>query len=133
YLDIGHVGIFRALVSRARLDGAAEAEIFRAMQVKDAPGVRELTKKLPKATAAAFAVLPELYGGPEVLRDAKRRLPSHPEIARALADLSALSERLRDVAPVRCFDLAELRGYAYHSGVVFAAYAQGQSSAIGQG
>jgi ATP phosphoribosyltransferase regulatory subunit len=133
YLDIGHVGIFRALVGRARLPREAEEELFRAMQVKDAPSVRELTKKLPRAAAEAFAVLPELYGGPEVLKEAKRRLPAHPEIARALADLSALSTRLRDVAPVRCFDLAELRGYAYHSGVVFAAYAQGLSSAIGRG
>jgi ATP phosphoribosyltransferase regulatory subunit len=133
YLDIGHVGIFRALVSRAKLGPDAESELFRAMQVKDAPAVRELTRKLPRAAAEAFAVLPELYGGPEVLKDAKRRLPAHPEIVRALDDLQALSGRLTDVAPVRCFDLAELRGYAYHSGVVFAAYAQGQSWALARG
>ncbi|HEX2830092.1 MAG TPA: ATP phosphoribosyltransferase regulatory subunit [Burkholderiales bacterium] len=133
HLDIGHVGIFRALVARARLAREAEEELFRAMQVKDAPAVRELTKKLPRAAADAFAALPELYGGPEVLKKAKRTLPSHPEIASALQDLQALSQRLSDTAPIRCFDLAELRGYAYHSGVVFAAYAQGQSSAIGLG
>jgi ATP phosphoribosyltransferase regulatory subunit len=133
YLDIGHVGIFRALVGRAKLGRDAESELFGAMQVKDAPAVRELTQKLPREAAEAFAVLPELYGGPEVLKEAKRRLPAHPEIASALKDLEALSERLRDVAPIRCFDLAELRGYAYHSGVVFAAYAQGLSSAIGRG
>jgi ATP phosphoribosyltransferase regulatory subunit len=103
------------------------------MQVKDAPAVRELTKKLPRAAAQAFAALPELYGGAEVLKDAARRLPAHPEIKAALDDLKALSQRLSDVAQIRCFDLAELRGYHYHSGVVFAAYAQGQSSAIGRG
>jgi ATP phosphoribosyltransferase regulatory subunit len=133
HLDIGHVGIFRALVKRARLAREAEDELFRAMQVKDAPAVRELTQKLPRAAAEAFAALPELYGGPEVLKEAKRRLPAHPEIAAALQDLGALSQRLSDAAPIRCFDLAELRGYGYHSGVVFAAYAQGQSSAIGLG
>ena len=133
HLDIGHVGIFRALVKRARLARDAEDELFRAMQVKDAPAVRELTKKLPRAAAEAFAALPELYGGPEVLKEAKRRLTAHPEIEAALKDLSALSQRLSDAAPIRCFDLAELRGYGYHSGVVFAAYAQGQSSAIGLG
>ena len=133
HLDIGHVGIFRALVSRAKLGRETESELFRAMQVKDAPAVRELTRKLPRAAAEAFAALPELYGGPEVLKDAAERLPAHPEIAAALADLNALSKRLRDVAHIRCFDLAELRGYHYHSGVVFVAYAEGQSSAIGLG
>jgi ATP phosphoribosyltransferase regulatory subunit len=133
HLDVGHVGIFRSLVRRARLTQAVEAELFRAMQVKDAPAVRELTQKLPRATAAAFGALPELYGGPEVLAEARRRLPDYPEIARALDDLSAMSERLREVAHMRCFDLAELRGYGYHSGVVFAAYAQGQSSAVALG
>jgi ATP phosphoribosyltransferase regulatory subunit len=133
HLDIGHVGIFRALVSRAKLARDTEAELFRAMQVKDAPAVRELTQKLPRAAADAIRALPELYGGPEVLKEAGKRLPAHPEIAAALKDLKALSERLRDVAHIRCFDLAELRGYHYHSGVVFAAYAQGQSSAIGRG
>src|SRR5215203_7542816 len=42
YLDIGHVGIFRSLVRRARLGSDAEAELFRAMQVKDVPAVREI-------------------------------------------------------------------------------------------
>ena len=133
YLDIGHVGIFRALVGRAKLGRDAESELFRAMQMKDVPALRELTKKLPRAAAEAFAVLPELYGGAEVLKEAKRRLPADAQIAKALKDLEALSARLSDVAPIRCFDLAELRGYAYHSGVVFAAYAKGQSWAVGRG
>src|SRR5688572_21254046 len=63
HLDIGHVGIFRALVSRAKLPRETESELFRAMQMKDAPAVRELTTKLPRAAADAFALLPELYGG----------------------------------------------------------------------
>src|SRR5688500_18835466 len=133
HLDIGHVGIYRALVNRARLPRETESDLFRAMQVKDAPAVRELTRKLPRATAEALVALTELYGGPAVLKAAGQRLPRDPEIAAALQDLKALSDRLRDVAHIRCFDLAELRGYHYHSGVVFAAYAQGQSSAIGLG
>ena len=132
-LDIGHVGIFRSLVRRARLEPPVEDDLFRAMQVKDVPAVRELTRKLPRATRDALAGLPELSGGPEVLGEAERRLPQDTEVAGALKGLQALSEQLRDVARIRCFDLAELRGYAYHSGVVFAAYAEGQSSAVGLG
>jgi ATP phosphoribosyltransferase regulatory subunit len=97
------------------------------------PAVRELSRKAPPAIRSAFAVLPTLYGGPEVLDAAARSLPAYPEMAQALGDLKALSDRLQDVARIRCFDLAELRGYHYHSGVVFAAYVQGQSSAIALG
>ncbi|MGZ5095169.1 MAG: ATP phosphoribosyltransferase regulatory subunit, partial [Vulcanimicrobiaceae bacterium] len=133
FLDIGHVGIFRSLVRRARVDRDVEAELFRAMQAKDLPGIRELIRKLPAPLREGLAALPELYGGPEVLEEAARRLPRHPEIEAALGNLRALSEQLRDVAHLRCFDLAELRGYHYHSGVVFAAYAQGQPYAIALG
>jgi len=133
YLDIGHVGIFRSLVRRGRLQDDAEVELFKAIQAKDLPALRELTRKVPKTTREALCALPELYGGPDILDAASRRLPAEPEIKSALADLRALSEQLRDVARIRCFDLAELRGYHYHSGVVFAAYAEGQPYAIGLG
>lgn len=133
YLDIGHVAVFRSLVNRARVAPELEAELFRAMQAKDVPVLRELTRKLDRSSREALVVLPELYGGPEVLAQARRRLPGHAEIRAALRDLRALSERLREVAQVRCFDLAELRGYHYHSGVVFAAYAEGWANALALG
>jgi ATP phosphoribosyltransferase regulatory subunit len=133
YLDIGHVAIFRTLVRRARIERERESELFKAMQAKDLPALRALTRDVPKAAREALHVLPELYGGPEILRTAAKRLPDDPAIAAALADLQALSEQLQDVARIRCFDLAELRGYHYHSGVVFAAYAEGHPYAIGLG
>jgi len=133
YLDIGHVAIFRCLVRRAGLEPDRESELFRAMQAKDVPGLRTLARKLEPRTAAALAALPTLYGGPEVIAAARKGLPEHPEIRSALADLDALSEHLRDVARIRCFDLAELRGYHYHSGVVFAAYAGGSANALALG
>ena len=132
YLDIGHVAIFRSLVRRADIGGQLEAELFRAMQAKDLPALRELTRQVPRATRDAFAALPELYGGAEVLASAARRLPPYDEITRALRQLKAISVQLQDVARVR-FDLAELRGYHYHSGIVFAAYCKGQPYAVGRG
>jgi ATP phosphoribosyltransferase regulatory subunit len=132
-LDLGHVGIFRCLVRRAGLEAEREADLFRAMQAKDVPALKTLTRKLDSRTAAALAALPELYGGAEVLAAARKKLPDHPEIRAALSGLAALSEQLRDVARIRCFDLAELRGYHYHSGVVFAAYAGGSANALGLG
>ena len=132
-LDIGHVGIFRTLVERGRIGRELEADLFKALQRKDLPAVKSLSRTLGKTTREALVLLPELYGGREVLDIAARRLPQHEPIARALHDLRTLSDALSDVARVRCFDLAELRGYHYHSGVVFAVYAAGQAYALGRG
>lgn len=132
YLDLGHVAIFRALVRRARIAAAQESELFRVMQLKDVSALRTLTTKLDRTTREALAALPDLYGGREVLAAAAKRLPRYPEIRNALRDLKRLSVALGDVARIR-FDLAELRGYHYETGVVFAAYAQGWRNALARG
>jgi ATP phosphoribosyltransferase regulatory subunit len=132
FLDLGHVAIFRALVRRARLNAEREGELFRAMQVKDVPTLRALGARLDRATREALAALPDLYGGRAVLTAAAKRLPAYPEIRAALRNLKRIAEALADVARIR-FDLAEVRGYHYHSGVVFAAYAQGFSAALARG
>ncbi len=132
-LDIGHVGVFRALLRRARVSPELEGDLFRAMQVKDAPAITALARGLDRSTRAALSTLPELYGGPEVLTRARRVLPALPEIRAALRDLSALSKQLAEQAQIRSFDLGELRGYHYHSGVVFAAYANARPNALAQG
>ena len=132
-LDIGHVGVFRSLIRRGAVAAELEADLFRAVQAKDVPALRALSRPLQRGVRDALAVLPELYGGPEVLRTAARRLPPYPELRAALRVLRVLSRRLSDVARIRCFDLAELRGYRYHSGVVFAAYAEGRANALAVG
>lgn len=131
-LDLGHVAIFRALVRRAGIAAPKESELFRAMQMKDVPALRALCKVLDRTTREAIAALPDLYGGREVLAAAAKRLPRYPEILGALRDLKRLSDALDDIARIR-FDLAELRGYHYHSGVVFAAYAQGWRNTLARG
>jgi ATP phosphoribosyltransferase regulatory subunit len=81
-------------------------------------------------TRAALLLLPELYGGAEVLDTAEKRLPKLPEVAKALRTLRALAKACP--VPVS-FDLAELRGYHYHSGVVFDAYCKGASGPVARG
>ena len=132
-LDIGHVAVFRSLIKHGKVNDALESELFRAMQLKDIPEVRALSERLDRKTRDALTLLPELYGGAEVLKRARERLPAYPEIRDALNTLSTLSRGLNDIARIRCFDLAELRGYRYHSGVVFAAYAEGRPNALALG
>lgn len=133
HLDFSHVAIFRTLVSRAGIDGELESEMFAALQAKDSSALAEMTAGLDVPTRQALLALPSLYGGVEVLQEARQRLPQYAEINQALQDLESAAQRMAGLDVVISFDLAELRGYHYHSGMVFAAYAEGYAGALAQG
>lgn len=133
HLDIGHVSVFRALVTRAGLTAPQEADLFQVLQAKDVPALRELSNGLDAVTRDALLLLPELYGGPDVLHVARARLPDYPELTACLDALARIGRELNGDVQELCFDLAELRGYHYHSGVVFAAYAGNRPEAIARG
>lgn len=130
-LDLGHVGVFRALAAEAGLSGADAERLFALLQSKDAPGIEAATESLGEPVRTALRRLPRLYGGLEVLERARGELPALPAVRAALDDLAALARAI-DGAEVS-IDLAELRGYQYHSGVVFAAYAEGLPTALARG
>ncbi len=126
-IDIGHVAVFRSLA--AELAPELEAELFAALQKKDVPALKQLTKGLSAKTREALLLLPELYGGIEVLDTAEKKLPRIPALTQALATLRKLAAGSSLPASL---DLAELRGYHYHSGVVFDAYCEGGATAVSQ-
>ncbi|WP_334107389.1 ATP phosphoribosyltransferase regulatory subunit [Methylobacillus sp.] len=133
YIDISHVGIFDSLVEGVELDETLEQELYAALQSKDQAAVRELGRSLSQDILAALCALTELNGDVSVLDEAVRRLPQTARIQHALNDLRAIGASLADLDVKVCFDLAELRGYHYHSGVVFAAYAQGYAGPLARG
>ena len=133
HLDLGHVAIFRSIVQWAKIDRESEAELFRTLQSKDEPALHALTEALEGPARTALRALPELYGGVEVLDAARSRLPDFPELAGCLDTLEFLAQQLSGDVGELCVDLAELRGYHYHSGAVFAAYVPGRTDAIARG
>ena len=130
-IDIGHVGLFHALAGKAGLVPGREEELFDLLQAKDVPELRARMADVAEPVRSALLALPELYGGPGVLDEAAARLPQDPEIVAALDELRVLAHALGDL-PIS-FDLADLRGYHYHSGVVFAAYCPDYPVAIALG
>ncbi|MEQ1592901.1 MAG: ATP phosphoribosyltransferase regulatory subunit [Thiobacillaceae bacterium] len=132
-LDIGHVGVYRALASEAGLTGEVEHQLFEALQAKDSSAVASLTATLSPILRDAFIALPQFYGTCVILTEARSRLPQLPSVIAALDTLDALERSLSAIHIEAAYDLAELRGYGYHSGVVFAAYTKGRSRAIAQG
>ena len=134
HLDLGHVGVFRALVKRGSISSALEAALFAALQLKDVPALTALVSGLPGDVQLALLALPQLYGNAEdVLQRARRILPDNAEIRAALNELEQAAAHLQPLAHEIGIDLAELRGYHYHSGMVFAAYHAGSHDAIALG
>ena len=129
-MDVGHVAVFRSLVRAAQIGHELEVELFEALQKKDLSALKALTKRSDGKTRAALLLLPDLYGGAEVLELAEKKLPRLPELQKALTTLRALAKACP--IPVS-FDLAELRGYHYHSGVVFDAYCDGVAGTVARG
>ena len=130
-IDVGHVGVFRALANAVGLSAADEETILQLLQTKDVPGLRDYCARIAEPYRSALMHLPELFGGDELLEKAASRLPELPEIGAALATLKHLRAALADL-PLS-FDLSDLRGYHYHNGVVFAAYYRDYSTAIARG
>jgi|CXWL01.1.fsa_nt_gi ATP phosphoribosyltransferase regulatory subunit len=133
HLDLGHVAVFRGLIKGAGISLELETELFAILQAKDVSALKELCIKLKKHTREALMLLPELYGDKNILADAYKRLPDYPEIRMALNELSTVEKELKPTVDKVAFDLADLRGYHYHTGMVFAAYANGCSNAIALG
>jgi ATP phosphoribosyltransferase regulatory subunit len=130
-IDISHASVFRALSRAVNLDETAELKILQLLQSKDLPGLRDCCVSIEEPYRSALLNLPELYGGSEVLVGARSKLPALPEILSALETLRTLQQALPEF-PLS-FDLADLRGYNYHNGIVFSAYFQGFPGAIAQG
>lgn len=133
HVDFSHVDIFGALVRQSQMVKPLEQALYAALQSKDQTEVRALSSSLDSTLCDALCALTELNGDLTILDEAARRLPANPAITKALQDLRTVGAQLADLDVDVCFDLAELRGYHYHSGIVFAAYAQGYAGPLALG
>lgn len=142
HLELGHVGIFRALARAAQLSPEVEAHWQDVLQRKALPEWQALLQSVSvsPAVAAALAALPRLAGQAEVLAAPVLQDPDLPadtraSLAQAQATLLALTTVLTERFPAVTVhvDLAEVRGYHYHTGVIFAAFVPGMTVAIAQG
>ncbi len=138
YIDLGHVEIFRCLVQQAGLNQAQEEQFFDALQRKAKPELQALVTKwkLTKEMADMLTALADLHGGHDILSQARECFATADKtVLAALEQLVTIADRIQEEIPSLKlhFDLGELRGYNYHTGVVFAAYLPGQGQAIALG
>jgi ATP phosphoribosyltransferase regulatory subunit len=136
YLDLSHAGVLAGILDGQISEKAEIEALYSLLQSKDRPRLAIWAKCLPVKSAEALMALTELNGPcGQVLADAKKYLPKHPLIGDALAQLEKL---VRAIAALPgnlelSIDLADLRGYQYHSGVMFAAYVDKLAQPIARG
>lgn len=131
-LDLSHVGLLRAIIAQDAAAVRDEAALYTLLRAKDAPGLRALTASYDAVTREALLALPNLYGDIDVLARAREVLPPLPGVLKALAELAALAGSAMGRAEV-AIDLADLRGYQYESGAMFALYVPGLPNAVARG
>ena len=132
---LGHVGIFKALVSEARLNAEAESQLFEAVQRKAYDEIDLLldNKVQDSALKQQFKELIRLSGDESVLARAQEAFAAAS--AAVTAELNELNDIVHGVKRRLGeldlhFDLCELRGYEYHTGIVFAAYTNEYGRAV---
>lgn len=135
-LDLGHVGIYRALVEDAGLETDIERAVFDALQRKAVVDLENILRDVADSTLRdQLRLLSTLHGDLDVLGRAREALAGNKPALIAIEELERLGATLAARWPglTLYFDLSELRGYHYHTGMVFAAYVSGYGQAVANG
>ncbi|WP_439135647.1 ATP phosphoribosyltransferase regulatory subunit [Pseudomaricurvus sp.] len=137
-IDLGHVDIYRTLAAEAQLDDAQERAFFDLLQSKATSDINAwVDSNIGSADIAAMLkALPTLAGSRQILAQAREVLAKAPAaVKEALDTLDAIAAVVSERFPQSnlYFDLSELRGYNYHTGVVFAAFAPGYGASVANG
>ncbi|MFY8178102.1 MAG: ATP phosphoribosyltransferase regulatory subunit [Limnohabitans sp.] len=130
-VDLSDARIVPALLSGVTLSAEARDALHSALAAKDTSGVQALTHDLPANVRNALAALSGMYGDASVLAQAEKAFAAWPMVLQAVAELRQIAADLSNVTVT--FDLADLRGYAYYSGVRFAIFVPGASDALVRG
>ena len=135
YLDLSHAGILNGILADQKLDKETTETLYGLLQTKDRPRLSKWAASLPAKTTQALMALTELNGPcADVLAKAKKILPKHAAIDQALVDLERLVAAVSSSKGLELsIDLADLRGYQYHSGVMFAVYVEKLPQPIARG
>lgn len=141
HLDLGHAGIFKSVCDAIGLSDRDHETLFMLLQRKAVPDLQVFSTALGLSAEIQQCLIKlcALNGDSSVLERATAELAplvqSHTALTDALDELKEISVALNPLpAGVNVhFDLAEVRGYQYHTGVVFAAYTPGAGSEIARG
>jgi ATP phosphoribosyltransferase regulatory subunit len=135
-LDMSHAGLLTAILGDFSPKSESLDALYSALQTKDLPGLNQVLQDWPTEVKSAVLTLANLSGLPEkVLAQAHQNLPKTAAVKSALDELERLCAGVAGLpnSPQLNLDLSDLKGYQYHSGVMFAAYVDGLPQPIARG
>ncbi len=111
-----------------------KVNISEALIMKDKDALRDIFKGYSKVDASEKLIeLVDLYGDVGVLDQILKLIPESKVIESTINNLKDLYAHLFQNDIKISFDFSDIRGYQYHSGLIFSAYSPNYSTAIAQG
>jgi ATP phosphoribosyltransferase regulatory subunit len=137
YIDLGHIGVFRALSAASSLNDKQQADVFEALQRKAKDELKFFYKEwnINDDASKALLELVDLNGDVSVLDEAEKLFKNiSSEVSEYIEEVKALVDSIKDESDIKInIDLAELRGYHYHTGMVYTAFVPGKGEGIAFG
>ncbi|MDJ0881234.1 MAG: ATP phosphoribosyltransferase regulatory subunit [Gammaproteobacteria bacterium] len=137
-IDLGHVGLFRGLFEDSGLELELEQPLFDMLQRKSIPELKAFLgeQSIDEDKRQQICQLALLNGDVAIIKEAREVFKQAPKACLQALDhieqvALGVQQRFPDVL-IHC-DLSELRGYEYHTGLVFAAFQPGQGREIARG
>jgi len=130
-LDLSDARIVPALLAGISISADTRDALHQALASKDLTGIQVLAKELPANIQHALVELVQMYGDVSVLSKAEKAFAAWPAIVQSIQELRHIANAFKHVHTT--FDLADLRGYGYYSGVRFAMFVAGTSDALVRG
>ena len=126
--------MYNLIISRLDLNPQEKSEIAQAMIIKDVSSLQELLARFNKNKDAKILInLLGMYGDKKIIKELKLLDSSNDDIQKIITDLDVLVENLENLDVKLSFDFSDIRGYQYHNGLIFSAYASAFKSVIAQG
>ncbi|MCH2159147.1 MAG: ATP phosphoribosyltransferase regulatory subunit [Oleiphilaceae bacterium] len=140
HVDLAHVGIYRGLMTSAELPRELEDRIFSALNRKSIPELDTLAAEHKLPVIDIIREIALLSGSIDALSEVRKSISQYSELASnetldAVDALMRFAELVGERFPEieLGYDFCELRGYDYHTGVMFSAYTPSFGYALAKG
>ncbi|MEH6458083.1 MAG: ATP phosphoribosyltransferase regulatory subunit [Cocleimonas sp.] len=137
-LDIGHIGVANGIAEHVGLSESQQNDYFDMLSRKSIPEIQDWVSNecIDEANSELLMELPLLNGSVDIIEIAQTKLKAAgSKVQEALTHLQQITKIVTANFPnlVLNIDLAEMRGYSYHTGITYAAYQSGRGNAIAHG
>ena len=135
-LEIGHIGIFKELVSHLEVSDNVKENIRKHIEAKNFPALNDLLDTLGSSPITnALKKLPALFGGEEVFEKAEELMPDE-NIKRILDELKEIYHdacEICDTEGAITVDLGLVNKTDYYTGLIIKGYLQGHGEEVVSG